>query len=50
MKNKTFLDVEYLNSSKLLGFLNENDELNLFSNENNREIQKSDRLIYVSMN
>lgn len=50
MKNKTFLDVEYLNNSKLLGFLNENNELNIFSNENNREIQKSDRLIYVSMN
>lgn len=49
MKNKTFLDVEYVNENKLIGFLNKNEEITLFSKQNNREIQKDDRLIYISV-
>lgn len=49
MKNKTFTDVEYVNENKLIGFLNENDELKIFSRQNNREIKKTDKLIYAKI-
>ncbi len=48
MKNKTFLDLEYVNDNKLIGFLDKNNELEILSKQNNREVCKTDRLIYVS--
>ncbi len=47
MKNRTFIDLEFLNDNKLIGFLNEKNELCLFSKQTNRTIRKTDQLVYA---
>ena len=50
MKGKTFSDVEFINNHKLIGFLNEDNILTLYTKDKEKnKIEKNNKLIYIAI-